>query len=151
VVTDHEDKLEPQTVPTRRLKAPTTNVILNQPADAPVTKASVKKLARLGSPKAMNKLVELAGHDNPFVAKSASEKVLDWAWGKPAQNLAIKGEVQHNGLTVALTDLAALLHRDGLISKPPEKLPEPDVIEAEFVVADDSTEAVPSSTEVIGG
>lgn len=127
---DLVDKPAVQPTPTRTLKADITKNLLE--GNKPLTVAGVKKLARLGSKRAMERIVLGIESTNEFVAVKCAEKTLDRAFGKAEQNLAIKGELTH-GVTSELLSLARQLHQEGLIKTAPQIADQADVQDAEFV------------------
>lgn len=66
--------------------------VSGNPAGRPAMKAEVRELARANSIVAMMKLVELMGHENPRVALAACEAILDRAFGKAPQAVALVDE-----------------------------------------------------------
>ena len=62
------------------------------PAGRPKENAAVKGLARTHSVRAIERLVELMNGDDPRVAVSASQAILDRAYGKPAQAVTVAGD-----------------------------------------------------------
>lgn len=115
----------------RTLKADITKNILADPTK-PLTAAGVKKLARLGSKRAVERIILGIESSNEFVAVKCAKETLDRGFGKAEQNLAIKGEIAHTGYSAELRALARGLYQDKLISTKPEDAPAPDIVDAEF-------------------
>lgn len=67
------------------------------PGGRPKECAEVKALARQYGPEAIEKLVTLLRGEDARVAKAAADSLLDRAYGKPTQGVALSGAVA--GLT----------------------------------------------------
>lgn len=79
------------------------------PGGRPKENAEIKALAREHGPKAIERLAELMGGDDPRVAVAAAQALLDRGYGKPAQ--AITGDdeappVKVRGLIEFVTAMA---------------------------------------------
>jgi len=68
------------------------------PGGRPKENAEVKELARAHGPKAIAKLAELLDGDDPRVAVSAAQALLDRGYGKPHQSMdiAVDDVTAHN-------------------------------------------------------
>lgn len=61
----------------------------------PFSYAYAVQLARKHTPDALRKLVALMGCGNPKVELMAATALIDRAWGRPSQNVAVSGTVKH--------------------------------------------------------
>lgn len=72
------------------------------PGGRPKAIVEVVELARAHSERAVTRLAELMESENEPVARAASDSLLDRAWGKPAQSVAIDAKVtDQRSLTIA--------------------------------------------------
>lgn len=64
------------------------------PGGRPKESAEVKELARKHSTEAFNRVLALMRSDQPKVALSAAQEVLNRAWGKAPASLEVSGEIR---------------------------------------------------------
>ena len=62
------------------------------PGGRPKLPAEIRDLAQLASPRAIEKVIELMGNEDPRVALAAAQVILDRGYGKPVQSVDARVE-----------------------------------------------------------